>query len=163
MKNKSKPLILLILGLLSIGVLRAQSTTLSSGSKAVGSGGSVSYSIGNINFSSATGSSGSLSQGIQYAYEFSTLGAKETRYGISLHVFPNPTAENITLLIKNYQREKLYYELYNSQGVLLNKEWVTVQQTLIPTYSIPIGVYFLLIFNQEKQKIQSFKILKNNL
>jgi hypothetical protein len=45
--------------------LYSQNSTLSSGGQATGTGGSVSYSVGQIAYSSLSGTNGSLIQGVQ--------------------------------------------------------------------------------------------------
>lgn len=158
-KNKSK-LFTLVLGLLWNASITAQESIVISGGNANGSSGSVSYSIVNFSPITNTGSGGSMSQGVQHAYEIYTLGIKETLFDISLHVFPNPTAENIFLLIKNYKGEKFYYQLYNVLGNLIEEGNVISQQTIIQTSALNPSTYFILLLNKEKQKIQTYKIIK---
>jgi hypothetical protein len=47
------------------------------------------------------------------------------------------------------------------QGKLLNNEKVTAQQTQINTASLPRATYFIHVLNQENNKVQTFKIVKN--
>lgn len=56
-------------------------------------------------------------------------GIKETELNISLSVFPNPTANNLTLQISDYNNQKLSYQLIDMQGKLLSNGQVTAQQT----------------------------------
>jgi hypothetical protein len=98
---------------------------------------------------------------VQQAYEIFTVGIKETELNISLSVFPNPTADNLTLQISDYNNEKLSYQLFDMQGKLLNNGQVTAQQTQINTASLPAATYFINVVNQENKKVQSFKIIKN--
>jgi hypothetical protein len=80
---------------------------------------------------------------------------------ISLSVFPNPTVDNLTLQIGDYNNEKLSYQLFDMHGKLLNNGQVTAQQTKINTVSFPSATYFIHVVNQENKKIKSFKIIKN--
>ena len=80
---------------------------------------------------------------------------------ISLSIFPNPTAANLTLQVSNYNNEKLSYQLYDMQGKLLNNGKIVAQQTKINTSSLPTAAYYVNVVNQENQKVQSFKIIKN--
>jgi len=64
-----------------------------SGGDASGSGGTVAYSVGQIVYSTSTGTTGSVAQGVEQAYEISSVGIKETALNISLSVFPNPTSD----------------------------------------------------------------------
>lgn len=140
---------------------KAQESTNTSGGDATGSGGTVAYSIGQVVYTTNTDASGTVSQGVQQAYEIFTVGIKETELNISLSVFPNPTADNLTLQISDYNNEKLSYQLFEMQGKLLNNGQVTAQQTQINTVSLPAATYFINVVNQENKKVRSFKIIKN--
>lgn len=160
-KNKSRPILLLVTGLLWAGLAQAQESANASGGDATGSGGTVAYSIGQVLYTSNTGSSGSVAQGVQHAYEIFTVGIKETTLNISLTAFPNPTTENLTLQISDFNNEKFAYQLFDIQGKLLSKDQVTAQKTQINTASLPAATYFINVVNQENKQVQSFKIIKN--
>ena len=147
--------------LLGLGGLHAQESVNATGGDATGSGGTVAYSIGQVVYTTNTDASGTVSQGVQQAYEIFTVGIKETELNISLSVYPNPTADNLTLQISDYNNEKLSYQLFDMQGKLLNNGQVTAQQTQINTASLPPATYFINVVNQENKKVQSFKIIKN--
>jgi len=55
----------------------------------------------------------------------------------------------------------LSYQLYDIQGRLLNNGQIVAQQTNIEMTSLPTAIYFINVVNQENQKVQSFKIIKN--
>ena len=160
-KNKSRPFLLLTAGLLWVGFAQAQESANSSGGDATGSGGTVAYSIGQVVYSTNTGGSGSVAQGVQHAYEIFTVGIKETELNISLTSFPNPTTENLTLQISDYNNEKLSYQLFDIQGKQLSNGQVKAQQTLIDMNGLPSATYFINVVNQENKNVQSFKIIKN--
>jgi hypothetical protein len=160
-KNNSRPIVLLTTGLLWAGFAQAQESTNASGSDATGSGGTVAYSVGQVVYTTSSGSNGSVAQGAQHAYEILTVGVKEIELNISLTAFPNPTAENLTLQISVYNNEKLSYQLLDMQGKLLSNGQVTAQQTKINLNGLPSATYFISVFTQENKKVQSFKIIKN--
>lgn len=160
-KNKSRPFVLLVAGMLWAGLAHAQESANASGGDATGSGGTVAYSVGQVVYTTNTGSSGSVAQGVQHAYEIFTIGIKETALNISLIAFPNPTIDNLTLQISDYTNEKLSYQLFDMQGKLLNNGQVVAKQTQINMKSLPSATYFINVVNQENEKVQSFKIIKN--
>ena len=160
-KNKSKPILLLTTGLLWAGFAQTQESANSSGGNATGSGGTVAYSIGQVVYTTNTGSNGSVAQGVQHAYEIFTVNIKETELNISLTAFPNPTAENLTLQISDYNNEKLSYQLFDMQGKQLSNGQIVAKQTQINMNSLPIATYFVTVVNQENKNVQSFKIIKN--
>lgn len=160
-KNKSRPILLLTAGLLWAGLAQSQESANASGGDATGSGGTVAYSVGQVVYTSNTSSSGTVDQGVQNAFEIYTVGIKETELNISLSVFPNPTVDYLTLQIRDYNNEKLSYQLFDMQGKQLSNGQITAQQTPINTSSLPSATYFINVVNQQNKKVQSFKIIKN--
>ena len=159
-KMNSRSIALIAAGLLWSSLVQAQETTNTIGGNATGTGGTVAYSVGQVVYTTSTGSTGSVAQGVQQAYEISTVGIKQTELNISLSVFPNPTAENLTLQISDYNNEKLSYQLFDMQGKQISNVQIVAQQTLINMNSLPTATYFINVVNQKNKKVQSFKIIK---
>jgi len=160
-KNKFKLIVIVLAGLLWSSLVKAQVSANASGGDAIGSGGTVAYSIGQVVYITNTGSNGAVAQGVQQAFEFFTMGIGDTDLDISLTAFPNPTTENLTLQISNYNNEALSYQLFDMQGKQLSNGPITAHQTQIPMNRLPAATYFLSVVNQENKKVQSFKIIKN--
>ncbi len=158
-----KRLTLSAIFLLGFGLtgLQAQESINATGNIASGSGGSASYSVGQVVYTTINGNNKSVAQGVQHPYEIFTIGIKETVLNISLTAFPNPTAVNLTLQISDYKNEKLSYQLFDMHGNLLINEQIVAQQTQINMNSLPTATYFINVVNQENKKVQSFKIIKN--
>mgnify|MGYP000953584297 FL=1 len=160
-KNKLSPILLLVTGLLWAGLAQAQESANASGGDATGSGGTVAYSVGQVVYTTNTNATGTVSQGVQQAYEIFTVGIKETELNISLSVFPNPTADNLTLQISDYNNEILRYQLIDMQGKIIDARQISAQQTQIDMNSLPSATYFINVVNQENKIVKSFKIIKN--
>jgi len=160
-KIKLKPIALLATALLWASLAQTQESVNASGGDASGIGGTVAYSVGQVVYITNTNTYGTVSQGVQQAYEIFTLGSKETKLNILISVFPNPTVDNLTLQIGDYNNEKLSYQLFDLQGKLLNKGQLTEKQTQIITARLPAATYFIDVVNQENKKVQSFRIIKN--
>ena len=95
--------VFLICAFCSISMTYAQQTVPASGGDAVGSGGSSSYTVGQVMYTTNTGANGSVAQGIQQPYEISTLvGLEVTDINLELTAYPNPTNNVIHLSIGNY-------------------------------------------------------------
>lgn len=159
-KIKSQALILWIVLLLATNLAKAQESTNSSGGDATGSGGSVAFSVGQVVYTTTTNTAGILAQGVQQPFEISIVGLNETATNISLTVFPNPTADNLTLQLSDFKSEKLSYQIYDLQGKQLNSQQIVAPQTTIEMKTLPNSTYFIYVVNQENKKVQSFKILK---
>ena len=153
--------LILTIGLSWSDFAQSQQSSNAAGGDATGSGGSVAYSVGQIVYTTHTGSTGSVAQGVQQAYEIFSIGINETELNSSLSLFPNPIVDNLTLQISDYNNEKLSYQLFDMQGKLLSKGQIIAQQTQIKTASLPPATYFIEVLNQENKQVQSFKIIKN--
>ena len=129
------------------GLAQAQESTNASRGDATGSGGTVAYSVGQVVYTTKTDASGTVSQGVQQAYEIFTVGIKGTELNISLTAFPNPTTENLNLQISAFNNEKFAYQLFDMQGKLLSNGQITAQQTQINTSSLPSATYFIKVVN----------------
>lgn len=149
---------LLLTGSLS---LHAQTATLSAGGEAKGTNGSVSYSIGQVAYTSVSTSNGSVSQGVQQTYKISSAGLLLTDIDFSLSVFPNPTTNLITLEVGKYANQALNYVLIDGAGKQIQTSKIIDKQTNIDMNMLPTATYVMEVY-QENKKIQSFKILKVN-
>jgi hypothetical protein len=140
---------------------QAQQSANTSGGMTNGSGGTTSYSIGQIGYITSNGSSGNVTEGVQHPYEIFTVGIKNTTLDMSLFAFPNPTNENLTLQISDFKDGTLIYQLCDIQGKLLSTGQVNSSQTTINTSSLPSATYFISILSNQNQKLQTFQIIKN--
>lgn len=152
---------ILFLGLGLTG-LQAQTSVNATGGNALGSGGSASYSVGQITYTTNTGSSGSVAQGVQQPFEISVVTAIEKAKGINLLVsaFPNPTTDYLTLEIKEFELSNLCFQLYDMNGKILQSEKITDNQTIIFMSNLFPAVYFVKIIQGNKE-VKTFKIIKN--
>jgi hypothetical protein len=159
MKNKT---LFFLAFLLSFSMIAQTSHQVLSatGGDASGSGGSVAYSVGQIVYTTSTGTTGSVAQGVEQAYEISSVGIKETALNISLSIFPNPTSDYLTLKVEDYNNEVLSYHLIDEQGKLVMNEQITNQDTQLAMSTLARGAYFINVL-QANKKIQTFKIIKN--
>ncbi|NRA12926.1 MAG: T9SS type A sorting domain-containing protein [Crocinitomicaceae bacterium] len=136
----------------------SQQNTVSSGGEAIGSGGTVSYSVGQIDYTNSQGTNGSINQGVQQPYEFYELGIKEAQF-IDVLLFPNPTNEFIILQFENFTSD-LSYSLYDLNGKIVVEGIVEASETQIDMRTFAKGQYNLTIRNSTNN-IQSIKIVKN--
>jgi hypothetical protein len=162
MKNKKNKIKLSVL-LIGLGLMaQAQQATTATGGNASGSGGTVAYSIGQIVYTTNTGTTGSLEQGVQQPYEIAVVtGIKnETKTSMLLVVFPNPTTSFLNLQIADLKTEQLTYQLTDAIGKLIIENKITESSTQINMNAQAEGIYFLNII-QNNQTVKTFKIIKN--
>ena len=144
----------------SVG-LHAQETVPATGGDATGAGGSSSYTVGQVVYTTNTGTNGSVAQGVQQPYEISiSVGIEVTAINLELVAYPNPTNNALTLNIGNYNNEKLTYQLYDMQGKLLDSKQVVNSSTTIGMQDLPVSTYLLNVLDNNAL-IKTFRIVKN--
>ncbi len=162
MKNKkTKFYVILLLGL-GLTTAKAQEAVINLGGNASSNAGTVSYSVGQLVFNTTSGSTGSVSQGVQHPYEISVvLGLEEAIVtNLNLYAYPNPTTDLITLKVDNVDNNQLSYQIFDFNGRLLANKKVSGNETNIYLGNFTSATYFLKVFQKSKQ-IKTFKIIKN--
>ncbi len=145
--------------LLGLGGLHAQESPTAAGGEATGTGGTASYSVGQVVYTTATGTNGSVAQGVQQPYEISTtVGINETSINLEMSVYPNPTTDYLTLKVED--NFNLSYQLYDLQGKVIENKKVTADNTTIKMKALPKATYFLMV-TDNKNTVKTFKIIKN--
>jgi len=163
MKYKKKLLtIVMLLGLGGLSNLQAQEATTTAGGEASGSGGSASYTIGQVVYTTSTGTNGSVAQGVQQPYEISVVtGIPEaTDINLSVSAYPNPTIDYLTVKVENYETANLQYMVFDINGKLLQTIKATGGETQIQTSELVPANYFIKVLDNKKE-IKVFKIIKN--
>jgi hypothetical protein len=139
----------------------AQTAFPASGSNASGSGGTSSYSVGQIVYTTNTGTNGSVAQGVQQPFEITVITGIESAKDISLEmvVYPNPAQDFIKLTIKNYEVQNLNYRLYDINGKLIKENKVEGNETSISMQDCLPSTYLLKVLQGNKE-IKTFKVIK---
>lgn len=142
--------------------LQAQETNPTTGGETSGSGGTISYSVGQVVYTTNTGTDGSVAQGVQQPYEISVVSGIEQATGINIEciVYPNPVTDYLQLKIEDYQFDNLMYQLFDTDGKMIKTEKIITAQTKINTENIVQGNYLLRIVDNDKA-IKTFKVIKN--
>jgi hypothetical protein len=161
MLNKKKAGMLSVIALIAGYNLAAQNGPVSAGSTATGTGGTATYSIGQTDFLTATGTTGSISQGLQQPYEISIItGVEDNTINLSASVYPNPTADFVNLTITNEPGENLIYSLTDLNGKLIRTEKINSKQVSIMMADLQSAIYFVRVIKNNKE-LKTFKIVKN--
>jgi hypothetical protein len=161
MSYKKSMFIICFLLLSGLSGIKAQESISASGGNAPGTVGSMSYTVGQVFYNTILQSDGFLVQGVQHPYEISIeTGLKEiTGINISISVYPNPAADNLTLAVNDIDVSDLWYQLFDFYGKLLVKKKIIGTATDIPMSSFSPSVYFLKISHNDIE-VKTFKIIK---
>lgn len=189
---RSKKLIVITNFLLLMGgsltELQAQEAIVAAGGNASGSGGSINYTIGQVIYTTNTGTNGSGVQGVQQGYEILVVpglksatalnmvknskinslsslvtGIEDPKFiNLKCIVYPNPTSDILTLTIDYLDTENgnLSYLLFDINGKLIEKNKIENRITLISMGHLVPATYILNVIEGNKS-IKTLKIIKN--
>ncbi|MFT5778578.1 MAG: hypothetical protein ACI837_001534 [Crocinitomicaceae bacterium] len=153
---------LFLLSVCSFGIYAQESQVAGGGEATSISGtGSLSYSIGQVFYTSEITPSGSVSLGVQQAYEIYPILGLEYQDQMTLNcaVYPNPTIDFLTLDVNDYPAKGLSYELFDLTGKVITREKLKGQQTVIEMRDLPNAIYFLKV-TDNNNVLGAFKIIK---
>ncbi len=139
----------------------AQQAISSAGGEASGAGGTVSFTVGQPEYTSLKGNSGSVMQGVQLPYEIQVITGLEINKDILLEceAYPNPATDFLILKVQRDKIDNLSYRLFDINGKLLEEKPIGDAETNISLRRYPSAAYFLKVINNSKE-IKIFKITK---
>ncbi|MDQ6529069.1 T9SS type A sorting domain-containing protein [Flavobacterium sp. LHD-85] len=160
-RNQRAFLVLFFTSISFVTKLYSQESIVVTGGKGTGTGGTASYSIGQIADVRLQGSGGSAQEGIQQPYEIATLNNEEfDEISLVMAAFPNPVVDELNLIVANNKFESLSYNLFDINGKIIAKALsITSSETKVSMQGLTQGVYFLAVNNNSKA-IKTFKIIK---
>lgn len=147
----------------SLTGVMAQHAVVPSGGEGSGSGGSISFSVGQVVYQATQGSSASVAEGVQQAYEVSVVTGLSEISTFSIGIFPNPTTDFLFLNIdqaNGITDEELTYKLIDLNGQILISRPIIDASTRIDMRNCAPAPYFLRI-QMGSQEIKTIKIIKN--
>ena len=128
-----------------------------------GEAGTMSFTVGQPFVEVAESDAGSLTQGVQQAYQITVVevGVPELAAAVTLEaeVYPNPVADRLNLRVDNLESTRLRYALTDNNGRTLASADITVALTAIEMSTLVQGIYFLRVTNSETA-LKTFKIVK---
>ncbi len=163
---KTQLLTLITMLITAMVSINAQEAVLTSGGNASSdNNGSVSYSVGQMVYTTITGTDGSVAQGVQQPYEISVSTAIKNTEDILLEfkAYPNPVKDNLRLLAGRHDIKDMYYQLLDIKGKVLENKKITSVESLINMSGLPHGTYFLKVIyrsDTSSDEMKVFKIIK---
>jgi hypothetical protein len=156
---KTKSLLILSFAFWATIQIQAQNNTVSVGADAEGSNGSISYSIGQVVHTSASGINGSINQGVQQPYDYDVItGIEHTE--IELNLYPNPTLGQVNLSISDSRTQEYSLSLFDATGRLLMQTLKLNELNSFSMESYAAGAYTLSVYKKD-ELIKSFRIIRN--
>ncbi|HRH68647.1 MAG TPA: T9SS type A sorting domain-containing protein [Flavobacteriales bacterium] len=95
----------------------AQRTVVPAGGDASGNGGTMSWTLGQVDYIANGSASGTVAQGVQQPTEFLVLAtAEQNPMTRSVHVMPNPTSDGITVQLSTTPERAATYRMLDLTG-----------------------------------------------
>jgi hypothetical protein len=161
MKTTTKLLVCLFFGI-TFSSIHAQQTTIASGKSISSIDGNISYSVGQISYTTISNPTGTISQGVQQPFEIFTLGTNDFQnISLKISIYPNPTTTLVNLRIDDLDFISFEYQLFDVTGKQILNKKISQIETQIPLENLPAKAYFLNVSDNNKI-IKSFKLIKTN-
>jgi hypothetical protein len=140
--------------------VRAQQAVVTAGGTDSATGGSVSYTIGQVVYESNTTSNGQVSEGVQQPYEiYDVTGVRDVVEMKGVELYPNPARDNLTIEIDH---KTASYSVMGMNGNLLREsDQLSKGKNTINLTGFAQGVYFVQIQSTDQSELKIFKVIKN--
>lgn len=140
--------LVLAAGLFAASAMAQQAVT-PAGADASGNGGSLSWTLGQVDAAFLQASAGSMAQGVQHPVELLTLAVEEKGPAPGLSAWPNPTADAVTLDLGEAFDANTQYQVLDATGRRLAVGPVPASSFAISFRSWPAASYFIRILHPD--------------
>jgi hypothetical protein len=163
--NAMKKQLLTIAAMALFGAIKAQTVMPEVLSSSGGSGqsaqASLAWTIGEPVTTTVSNGTSTLTQGFQQPTLLIATAQKENNELTSLLVYPNPTADYVTLKMDQSNQTAYIYRVFDSAGKLVSEGKATAANPNISFQGLASGQYTISLFNQNSKQ-QSISIIKQN-
>jgi hypothetical protein len=141
---------------------QAQQNTVSSGGDFIGSNGSISFSIGQIDYMNIANTSGNINQGVQQPYQIldNSINESEFEFDFDITIGPNPSMDILNVLADFSKMKDVEGFINDLNGKIVKERQKLALDHTFDLSNLSTGNYILIIENQQKL-IKSYNIIKN--
>ncbi len=122
------------------------------------SGGSTSFTVGQVAYVLKKGTGSYLNEGIQQVYTKKTTPIEELVYLKEVKLYPNPTQETMTLILSSKEDVQVRYTIMDYLGKEIRNGNILSEKSEISLRDLPSGNYFISL--KSKKEIRIFKMVK---
>ena len=122
------------------------------------SGGSTSFTVGQVAYVLKKGNGSYLNEGVQQVYTKKTTPIEELVYLKEVQLYPNPTQETMTLILSSMEDVQVRYTIMDYLGKEIKNENILSEKSEISLRDLPSGNYFISLKSKKENRI--FKIVK---
>jgi hypothetical protein len=161
MKNKNliKKSIIPLVVFVSFGFSSFGQNALSTtGGHFKSTGGSTSFTVGQVAYVLKKGTGSYLNEGVQQVYTKKTTPIEELVYLKEVQLYPNPTQETFNLIISTKEDVQIRYTIMDYLGKEIRNGNILSEKSEISLRDLPAGNYFISLKSKKENRI--FKIVK---
>jgi hypothetical protein len=138
-------------------IAKGQQAVVVTGGDASGVGGSVSYSIGQVAYTSNV--AGFVNSGVQQPFEITITSVDDSFRDLQLSLFPNPTSHELVIEMNN-PNNGISAEVFNSNGSLMDTIRLAANRTTIPVSHWAPATY-LIRLTDESGNTAVYQVVKH--
>jgi hypothetical protein len=135
-----------------------QNAISSTGGHFKSSGGSTSFTVGQVAYVLKKGTGSYLNEGVQQVYTKKTTPVEELVYLKEVQLYPNPTQETMTLILSSKEDIQVRYTIMDYLGKEIRNGNILSEKSEISLMDLPAGNYFISLKSKKENRI--FKIVK---
>ena len=121
-------------------------------------GGSTSFTVGQVAYVLKKGTGSYLNEGVQQVYTKKTTPIEELVYLKEVQLYPNPTQETFNLIISTKEDVQIRYTIMDYLGKEIRNGNILSEKSEITLMDLPAGNYFISLKSKKENRI--FKIVK---
>ena len=121
-------------------------------------GGSTSFTVGQVAYVLKKGTGPYLNEGVQQVYTKKTTPIEELVYLKEVLLYPNPTQETFTLILSSMEDVLVRYTIMDYLGKEIRNGDIITEKSEISLVDLPSGNYFISLKSKKEHRI--FKIVK---
>jgi hypothetical protein len=158
-KNLIKKSIIPLVVFLSFGFSSFGQNALSAaGGYLKTTGGSTSFTVGQVAYVLKKGTGSYLNEGVQQVYTKKTTPIEELVYLKEVQLYPNPTQETMTLILSSKEDIQVRYTIMEYLGKEIRNGNILSEKSEISLRDLPSGNYFFSLKSKKESRI--FKMVK---
>jgi hypothetical protein len=121
-------------------------------------GGSTSFTVGQVAYVLKKGNGSYLNEGVQQVYTKKTTPVEELVYLKEVQLYPNPTQETVILILSSKEDVQVRYTIMDYLGKEIKYGIILSEKSEISLRDLPSGNYFISL--KSKKEIRIFKMVK---
>jgi hypothetical protein len=121
-------------------------------------GGSTSFTIGQVAFILKKGNGSYLNEGVQQVYTKKTTPIEDLVYLKEVHIYPNPTQETFTIIMATKEDVMVRYTIMDYLGKEIRNGNILSEKSEISLVDLPSGNYFISLKSKKDIRFTDYQL-----